>query len=65
MNWYLSLGLNPNRYSTVVPAPRELDPIILAWKARGALASLSSVQELWIRKNNGDRLGGRALKERT
>lgn len=67
INWHLFLGLDPNNppYSTVSPAPRELDPRVLAWKGMAVLARLDSVQEMWIRRNDWDKLGWRALKEKT
>ncbi|KAK4693561.1 hypothetical protein P7C70_g8899, partial [Phenoliferia sp. Uapishka_3] len=48
----------------IVPPPREIDPRILAWKGISVLSKLDGAADLWIRKEDWEALGMRALKER-
>lgn len=48
----------------VVPAPREIEPDILAWKGIATLAKLDVAEDLWITREDWDRHGLRALRER-
>lgn len=50
--------------TTIVPAPRDIDPRILAWKGISVLCKLDSVSDLWIRREDWEALGLRAVKER-
>ncbi|KAF8317779.1 uncharacterized protein EI90DRAFT_3133739 [Cantharellus anzutake] len=49
----------------VIPAPKEIDPRILAWKGAGVLAKLESLNDQWIQAGDWDVLEMRALKERS
>lgn len=48
----------------IVPPPREIDPHILAWKGISVLSKLESAADLWIRREDWEALGLRAVKER-
>lgn len=48
----------------IVPPPREIDPRILAWKGISVLSKLDAAQDLWIRREDWEALGLRAVKER-
>ncbi|BGP49325.1 Actin-like protein arp8 [Rhodotorula kratochvilovae] len=47
-----------------VPCPREIEPENLAWKGVGALGRLDGAQEMWVRKEEWEALGMRAVRER-
>jgi actin-related protein 8 len=49
---------------TLIPSPREIDPPILAWKGVSVLNQLDVCSELWVRADDFERLGMRALKDR-
>ncbi|KAL8287535.1 hypothetical protein RQP46_003393 [Phenoliferia psychrophenolica] len=48
----------------IVPPPREIDPRILAWKGISVLSKLDGAADLWIRREDWEALGMRAVKER-
>ena len=48
----------------IVPPPREIDPRILAWKGISTLSKLDGAADLWIRREDWEALGMRAVKER-
>ncbi|KAI5475415.1 actin-related protein 8 [Pseudohyphozyma bogoriensis] len=48
----------------IVPPPREIDPRILAWKGISVLSKLDSSIDLWVRREDWEALGMRAVKER-
>ena len=48
----------------IVPAPREIDPRELAWKGISTLSKLDVANELWIRREDWEALGMRAVRER-
>lgn len=48
----------------IVPAPQEIDPKILAWKGISTLSRLEVSEDLWVTREDWDRFGVRALKER-
>ena len=50
---------------TVIPPPRDMDPRLLAWKGMSVFARLESANETWIRREDWDLFGYRALKEKT
>jgi len=47
-----------------VPCPKEIEPENLAWKGVGALGRLEGAQEMWIRREEWEALGMRAVRER-
>ncbi|GAA6059741.1 hypothetical protein JCM10212_001949 [Sporobolomyces blumeae] len=47
-----------------VPAPREIEPENLAWKGISVLTKLDAANELWIRQEEWEMLGMRALRDR-
>ncbi|GAA6053412.1 hypothetical protein JCM3770_002314 [Rhodotorula araucariae] len=47
-----------------VPCPREIEPENLAWKGVGALGRLEGAQEMWVRREEWEALGMRAVRER-
>lgn len=47
-----------------VPCPKEIEPENLAWKGVGALGRLEGAQEMWIRSDEWEALGMRAVRER-
>ncbi|GAA6036805.1 hypothetical protein JCM8097_003487 [Rhodosporidiobolus ruineniae] len=49
---------------TYVPCPREIEPENLAWKGIASLAKLDAANETWIRREEWDMLGMRAVRER-
>lgn len=49
---------------SIVPPPREIDPRILAWKGISTLSKLECSNDLWIRREDWECLGLRAVKER-
>ncbi|KAF9518979.1 hypothetical protein BS47DRAFT_1370856 [Hydnum rufescens UP504] len=49
----------------VIPAPKEIDPRVLAWKGVAVLSKLESLSDLWIQQADWDMMGMRALKERS
>lgn len=48
----------------IVPPPRDIDPQILAWKGIAVLNKLESANDLWIRAEDWETLGMRAVRER-
>lgn len=48
----------------VVPPPRDLDPRILTWKGGSVLSKIDVVEDLWIKPDDWDLLGARAIKDR-
>ncbi|EMD39130.1 hypothetical protein CERSUDRAFT_112814 [Gelatoporia subvermispora B] len=48
----------------VVPAPKDVDPSILAWKGAAVLGKMDGVTDLWLTAADWDLFGMRALKER-
>ncbi|KAF8074975.1 hypothetical protein FPV67DRAFT_1575252 [Lyophyllum atratum] len=48
----------------IIPPPKEVDPIVLAWKGAAVLGKMDGVSDLWVTKSDWDTLGMRALKER-
>ncbi|GAA5890149.1 hypothetical protein JCM6882_009242 [Rhodosporidiobolus microsporus] len=54
----------PAQTITYVPCPREVEPENLAWKGIASLAKLDCANELWVRKEEWEGLGMRAVRER-
>lgn len=52
---------------TIVPAAAsgDIDPRVLAWKGISVLCKLDVVSELWVRREDWEALGLRAVRERT
>ncbi|KAL7414542.1 hypothetical protein BDY24DRAFT_361005 [Mrakia frigida] len=49
----------------IIPSPREIDPRLLVWKGVSVLARLESVNEFWVGRQEWERLGLRALREKS
>ncbi|GAA6008824.1 uncharacterized protein JCM10292_004683, partial [Rhodotorula paludigena] len=47
-----------------VPCPKEIEPENVAWKGVGALGRLEGAQDLWVRREEYEALGMRAVRER-
>lgn len=48
-----------------MPPPRGIDPRFVCWKGAQVLCSIESVSDMWLRKEEWQETGMRALKERT
>lgn len=40
----------------IIPAPKSIDPRVLAWKGASVLAKLESVNDLWVQQGDWVRL---------
>ncbi|GAO46956.1 actin-like ATPase domain-containing protein [Saitoella complicata NRRL Y-17804] len=49
----------------VIPPPREMDATHLCWKGAAVVSKLLSAREYWVRKQEWELLGWRALAQRT
>lgn len=49
----------------IVPAPLDLDPSHLAWKGASVLSRIDVANDLWVRADEYERLGFRAVRERS
>lgn len=47
-----------------VPGPREIEPENLAWKGISVLIKIEASNELWVRQEDWQELGMRAVRER-
>ncbi|XP_047359700.1 actin-related protein 8 isoform X3 [Vespa velutina] len=48
----------------IITQPKEMDPGMTAWKGAAILSCLESAQELWIGRQEWERIGVRILRER-
>ena len=48
----------------ILPAPRGLDPRLVAWRGGVVWTRLDSMQDIWIRREEWDELGMRSVKMR-
>ncbi|KAJ6518873.1 hypothetical protein C8R45DRAFT_949593 [Mycena sanguinolenta] len=48
----------------IIPPPKEVEPMVLAWKGAAVLGKMDGVSELWVTPADWDVLGLRGLKER-
>ncbi|SGZ26454.1 BQ5605_C024g09919 [Microbotryum silenes-dioicae] len=48
----------------VVPPPQEIDPKIMSWKGVAMLGKLECANEMWVRQDEWERAGMRAVRER-
>ncbi|KAG6897437.1 hypothetical protein C0992_001598 [Termitomyces sp. T32_za158] len=48
----------------IIPPPKEVDPVVLAWKGAAVLGRMDGISDLWVTQSDWDILGMRALKER-
>lgn len=46
---------------TILPTPREFDPLMLTWKGGSVYSRLKVVNEMWISQKDWDLLGSRSL----
>ncbi|WWC90112.1 uncharacterized protein L201_005045 [Kwoniella dendrophila CBS 6074] len=49
---------------SIVPPPRNLNPRYVSWKGASVMCNLESLSDMWIRKDEWDSIGTRALKDR-
>ncbi|WWC61199.1 uncharacterized protein I303_103779 [Kwoniella dejecticola CBS 10117] len=49
---------------SIVPPPRGLNPRFVSWKGASVMCNLESLNDMWIRKDEWDAIGIRALKDR-
>lgn len=54
----------PLEQVTIVPPPRNLNPRFVSWKGAGVMCNLESLNDMWIRKDEWEAVGARALKDR-
>ncbi|GAA5832620.1 hypothetical protein JCM11251_001389 [Rhodosporidiobolus azoricus] len=59
-----SANNTPSQTISYVPCPKEVEPENLAWKGIASLARLDCANELWVRKEDWEGLGMRAVRER-
>ncbi|KAJ7066547.1 hypothetical protein C8F01DRAFT_1208684 [Mycena amicta] len=48
----------------IIPPPKEVEPMVLAWKGAAVLGKMDGISELWVTQSDWDILGLRGLKER-
>ncbi|ODN84742.1 hypothetical protein L202_00622 [Cryptococcus amylolentus CBS 6039] len=49
---------------TIVPPPRGLNPKFVSWKGGSVMCHIESLQDMWIRRDEWEATGIRALKDR-
>ncbi|OCF41209.1 hypothetical protein I317_04955 [Kwoniella heveanensis CBS 569] len=49
---------------SIIPPPRNLNPRFVSWKGASVMCNLESLSDMWIRKDEWEAIGGRALKDR-
>ncbi|WVQ71591.1 hypothetical protein IAR50_001131 [Cryptococcus sp. DSM 104548] len=49
---------------TIVPPPRGLNPKFVSWKGGSVMCHIESLQDMWIRRDEWEATGSRALKDR-
>lgn len=49
---------------TIVPPPRGLNPKFVSWKGASVMCNLDSLSDMWIRRDEFEAVGARALKDR-
>ena len=48
----------------IVPPPRGLNPRFVSWKGASVMCNLESLSDMWIKRDEWEAVGARALKER-
>lgn len=48
----------------IVPPPRGLNPRFVSWKGVSVMCNLESLSDMWIRRDEWEAIGARALKDR-
>ena len=48
----------------IVLPPRNLNPRFVCWKGASVMCNLDSLSDMWIRRDEWEAMGARALKER-
>lgn len=48
----------------IVPPPRNLNPRFVSWKGASVMCNLETLSDMWIRRDEWDAVGPRALKDR-
>lgn len=54
----------PQADVTIVPPPRNLNPKFVSWKGASVMCNLDSLSDMWMRSDEFEAIGARALKER-
>jgi actin-related protein 8 len=54
----------PVQDALIVPPPRGLNPRFVSWKGACVMCHLESMSDMWIRRDEWDAIGARALKDR-
>ncbi|KAF8318672.1 actin-like ATPase domain-containing protein [Clavulina sp. PMI_390] len=49
----------------IIPAPKSIDPRVLAWKGGSVLAKLETASDLWLQAGDWEMMGMRALRDRS
>lgn len=58
-----STGINLDHVS-IVPPPRGIDPDVVSWKGASVMCNLESLSDMWMRRDEWEAMGPRALKDR-
>ncbi|KAJ1920954.1 actin-like protein arp8 [Mycoemilia scoparia] len=48
----------------ILPAPRDIDPRVMAWKGGAVLGRLEAARDMWIKPNEWNQYGTKTFKER-
>lgn len=48
----------------IIPPPRGLNPRFVSWKGASVMCNLESLNDMWIRREEWEALGAKALKDR-
>jgi actin-related protein 8 len=54
----------PSDHVAIVPPPRGLNPRFVCWKGASVICNLESLGDMWIRRDEWEAIGARALKDR-
>jgi actin-related protein 8 len=54
----------PIDHVSIVPPPRNLNPRFVSWKGASVICNMESLGDMWIRRDEWEAVGARALKER-
>ncbi|OWZ65573.1 hypothetical protein AYX14_01119 [Cryptococcus neoformans] len=57
-------GVPGNGEVTIVPPPRGLNPKYVCWKGGSVMCNIEGLGDMWIRRDEWEALGVRALKDR-
>jgi actin-related protein 8 len=54
----------PSDHVAIVPPSRGLNPRFVCWKGASVICNLESLGDMWIRRDEWEAIGARALKDR-